>query len=61
MRQFDDAIKHYRRALAIQPDHPDALNNLGNLYKQQGNLEEARKAYTMVCPCSAVSILLTVC
>ncbi|WP_157659814.1 tetratricopeptide repeat protein, partial [Burkholderia ubonensis] len=28
--RLDDAIAHYRRAVALRPDYPEAHNNLGN-------------------------------
>lgn len=36
-----EAIPLYRQALALQPDIPEALNNLGGALKEQGNLAEA--------------------
>jgi predicted negative regulator of RcsB-dependent stress response len=34
--QFAEAARHYRDALALRPDYPQALNNLGALYLQTG-------------------------
>lgn len=35
----------YRKALELEPDHPGALLNLGNLLYQRGKLAEARDLY----------------
>ncbi len=43
-RKLDDletAKKHYDRALAIDPDHKGALEYLGELYLETGDLENA--------------------
>jgi tetratricopeptide (TPR) repeat protein len=40
-----DAKRFYQRALAIDPEFVDALNNLGVLYIQEGNYPEARKNF----------------
>ncbi len=43
-RKLDDlaaAKKHYDRALAIDPDHKGALEYLGELYLEIGDLEDA--------------------
>ena len=34
-------------ALAIEPDYTDAHNNMGNVLKDQGKLDEAIEAYKM--------------
>lgn len=41
----DDAEKHYRRALEIRPTFSEAKVNLGNLYLDQGRLDEAIGLY----------------
>jgi hypothetical protein len=38
-------VGHYERALAINPDHAEALNNLGNACKVQGRFDEALAYY----------------
>jgi tetratricopeptide (TPR) repeat protein len=43
--RVDDAIVHFRRALAIAPDHAEAHNNLGNIFKEQGKFDEAMMHY----------------
>jgi hypothetical protein len=40
------ALEHYRRALALRPDHRDALNNLGVLWKEFERPELAVAAYS---------------
>jgi len=41
----DEAEKHYRRALEIRPGFSEAKVNLGNLYLDQGRLDEAIGLY----------------
>ena len=48
VRARDDlsgAIDLLERALSIQPNFGEAWNNLANLYRDQGSLEKAAKAY----------------
>jgi len=41
-----EALEHYRRALAIRPDYPEAHNNLGNLLSgKPGSEPEARRQF----------------
>jgi len=40
-----DAIASYRRALEIDPDSSEALNELGTLLQDQGNLDEAEECF----------------
>lgn len=42
------AIKHYRRALDLEPRYPDALNNLGAALQKTGQLQEAGRCYREV-------------
>jgi predicted O-linked N-acetylglucosamine transferase (SPINDLY family) len=42
---LDDAIRHYRRAIAIHRDFPEALNNLGIALKEQRRFREAIVEY----------------
>ena len=44
-KQYDQAIRHYRKALEAKPDYPVALNNLGHALERQQKKEEAAKAY----------------
>jgi tetratricopeptide (TPR) repeat protein len=46
--EFDAALKHYRRALEIDPDYTNALYNLANAYKSRGQLGEAISLYRRV-------------
>jgi type IV pilus assembly protein PilF len=41
----DEAEKHYKRALEIRPSFSEAKVNLGNLYLDQGRLDEAIALY----------------
>jgi type IV pilus assembly protein PilF len=41
----DEAEKHYKRALEIRPGFSEARVNLGNLYLDEGRLDEAIQAY----------------
>ena len=43
--KLEEAIVHYRQALALKPAYADAHNNLGNALRDQGNLEEAVAQY----------------
>ena len=45
LERLEDAIENYRRALAVQPDYLDALNNLGVVLKRMGRFEEAVECY----------------
>ena len=40
-QRLDDAARSYKKLLALQPDHAEALNNLGCLLQAQGKLAEA--------------------
>lgn len=39
--RFEEAGAHFERALALQPDYPDALNNLATIYNSYGRRDEA--------------------
>jgi tetratricopeptide (TPR) repeat protein len=41
----DEAIRCFREAVQLNPDHLIALNNLGNAYRLQRNWSEARKTF----------------
>jgi tetratricopeptide (TPR) repeat protein len=41
----DQAVRCFREALHLSPDHLIALNNLGNAYRLQRNWDEARKTF----------------
>lgn len=40
-REFEKAVIHYQRALALKPDFPEARNNLGTVYASMGRWEQA--------------------
>ncbi|WP_431226439.1 tetratricopeptide repeat protein [Burkholderia contaminans] len=44
--RLDDAITHYRRAVALRPDYPEAHNNLGNA------LRDAREPTAAMASCA---------
>jgi protein O-mannosyl-transferase len=39
--QLPEAIRHFRRAVALRPEYPEALNNLGLALTQVGRADEA--------------------
>ena len=41
----EDAAKEFRRAIELQPDHAEAMNNLGNVLLQLGKTDEALAQY----------------
>ncbi|MCA8294817.1 tetratricopeptide repeat protein [Burkholderia sp. AU30198] len=43
--QAADAARHYRAAIALYPDHTEALNNLGILLEDDGHAGEAEHCY----------------
>ncbi len=43
--KHDLALTSYNRALAVQPDHPDALSNRGNTLKELQRFDEAIASY----------------
>jgi len=44
--QLDKAVRLYRDALALQPDMPEALLNLGRILEANGKSEEARNCWS---------------
>jgi tetratricopeptide (TPR) repeat protein len=42
IKQYDEALVAYKKALKIKPKHRGALEYLGELYLQIGDLEQAR-------------------
>jgi Flp pilus assembly protein TadD len=44
-RRFDEAARHYREALRLQPDNPQIYSNLGDTLLQQGQTAEAVEYY----------------
>ncbi len=45
LNKFDLALDAYQKALLINPESPEVLNNLGNALKEQGNLQKATEVY----------------
>ena len=45
MKQFDEALQHYERAAVLQPGNSLAHCNMGVIYKEKGELENAIAAY----------------
>jgi superkiller protein 3 len=43
--QLDEAIRWYRKTLAIQPDNPAAFSNIGVALQAKGKLDEAVTSY----------------
>ncbi|MGC3998764.1 MAG: tetratricopeptide repeat protein [Anaeromyxobacter sp.] len=43
--KLEDAEQEYRKALALQPDYPEAQNNLGQLLAKAGRYDEALAAF----------------
>ncbi|MEW5821362.1 MAG: tetratricopeptide repeat protein [Cyanobacteriota bacterium] len=42
---YQKAIDEYKTALNFAPNYPEAHNNLGKIYQEQGRLEEAQQEY----------------
>ena len=45
LRQFEDALLAYKKAIFLKPDFAEAYNNTGNTLKIQGKIDEAIEAY----------------
>ena len=45
MNEDNPTLVCYRKALALRPDYASAHNNLGNLYRRQGKLDQALACY----------------
>ena len=43
--RYDEAVAHYRKAAALQPDYAPAYNNLGVTLRAQGRVDDAIQAY----------------
>ena len=41
MGRFDEAMRHFRKAIKINPRYAEAQNNLGGLLGTQGKFDEA--------------------
>jgi len=42
---LDNAVKYYEKAISIDPNYVDAYDNLGLVFRHQGNLEKAEFYY----------------
>jgi protein O-GlcNAc transferase len=45
LKQLEEALASYERALAVRPDFAEAFNNRGNTFKELKRLEEALASY----------------
>lgn len=45
MSKVSEAEECYNTALRLCPTHADSLNNLANIKREQGNIEEAIQLY----------------
>jgi len=45
LKRFEEAIKHYLKAIELNPDNAEARNNLGVAYKETGDLTAAIESY----------------
>ncbi|MCC7178030.1 MAG: tetratricopeptide repeat protein [Acidobacteria bacterium] len=43
--RYDEAVRHYERAVALEPDYAPAYNNLGVTLRAQGRVDAAIAAY----------------
>ncbi|MBW2020866.1 MAG: tetratricopeptide repeat protein [Deltaproteobacteria bacterium] len=44
-KEFDLAIAHFKKALAIKPDYPEALNNMGTVYLRLKQWDDAIECF----------------
>ena len=47
-KDYDEAIKAYRRAIELEPDYADAYYNLGLAYAGKGEYDRAIEAFNQV-------------
>jgi tetratricopeptide (TPR) repeat protein len=43
--RYDEALEHYRRALALQPDYAPAYNNMASALRAKGDVRQAVSTY----------------
>lgn len=41
MEKYDEAMKHFKKCIEIDPNHQLCYNSLGNVYFYKGDLEKA--------------------
>ena len=39
--RINEALEHYEQALEFEPEDPQIYSNIGNLYRDTGNLDQA--------------------
>ena len=39
--RINEALEHYEQALKFEPEDPQIYSNIGNLYRDIGNLDQA--------------------
>lgn len=54
--QVSEAEECYNTALRLCPTHADSLNNLANIKREQGNIEEAVQLYRKALEVSQASV-----
>jgi Tfp pilus assembly protein PilF len=47
LKQYNEAISYYKRAISIDPNYSEAMNNLGVTYLEVENWDEAIKYFEM--------------
>jgi Tfp pilus assembly protein PilF len=45
LNDTDQAVEYWQQALALRPDYPEVLNNLGVLFVRQGRTAEAQEQF----------------
>jgi len=48
IREFEKAVRSYKKAIKIKPDYVDAIYNLGNTYRELDQLDNSIKSYKKV-------------
>ena len=46
--QYDQAVLAFKEAIKIKPEYADAYNNMGNVFQDQGKLDEAIEAFKAI-------------
>ena len=45
LKNLDEALSHYKKAITIKPDYAEAYGNIGNALNYKGDIEGALKSY----------------